>query len=171
MESVPREGNSLKTNRSLTAPVSFPKQVGGKPMYALPKGRYIHGAVEKFAARTCYQLGAVFQICFACFKSEPASLTAGGGQSSPFRVPKLSSHRPAAMAPELPLHSASNRTLKSHQLQSSSIWSQARLSADYFKQVFNTTVESLSQRVGCHVPTGPCLPHSAAFSDGGERKN
>lgn len=58
--------------------VSFLKGVGGKPTYALPKNRYIHGTVEKCAARKYSKLGAVFQKHFTCFKSELASLTAGG---------------------------------------------------------------------------------------------
>lgn len=58
--------------------VSFLKEVGGKPTYALPKNRYIHGRVEKFAARKYCKLSALFQKRFTCFKSEPASLTAGG---------------------------------------------------------------------------------------------
>lgn len=42
-------------------------------MYALPKGRYIHGTVEKFAARKHYKLSTMFQKCFTCFKSIPNS--------------------------------------------------------------------------------------------------
>lgn len=76
-------------------------------------------------------------------------------KASSVGVPKPSSYLPAGTALELPLCSASDHT---HKFQSSSIWSQAFLSLDYFKHVFNTTLESLSQRVGCCLPVASASP-------------
>lgn len=45
------------------------------------------------------------------------------------------------------------------------------LSVDYFKRVFNTTAETLNRPAGCRPPRGLCRALSAAFSDGGGRKN
>lgn len=116
--------------------------------------------MEKFTARKCYKLGAVF----ACFKSQRALLTVEQTFSHSSSQALLS-----LPTPELPPCSSSKHTLKSHQLQSSSIWSQAFLSMDYFKQVFNTTAESLSQQAGCHIPTGLCFP-TLLLSQMGRRK-
>lgn len=111
--------------------------------------------MEKFASRKCYKLGTAFQKPFAYFISELACPAACRDKASSVGVPKPPSYLPAGMAPELPLCSASDHT---HKFQSSSIWSQVFLSLDYFKQVFNTTLESLSQQVGCCLPVASASP-------------
>lgn len=113
-------------------------------MYALPKGRYIHGTMEKFTARKYCKLGAVFQKHSTCFKSKPASPDSRTNLlPSEFPNPP-----PTALLGRLQSSHCTQPAIAPQSPTSSSIWSQAFLSTDYFKWAFNATVESLSQRVG-----------------------